>query len=133
MTVEARKAGHGALHIRRQQVKNDFSEVIRTVMEKKVTKLVAQPADRHILMLERQHMNFIPKQILDEVRKQAFHFPLMASVDEVWILETMFYQPGGHFRFELYDDHGRLVATITCEGTTWTSRSGKDGIPICSY
>jgi hypothetical protein len=133
LTVNARETPkNGALQVRRQQVKNDFSEVIRTVMEKKVTKLVAQPADKHVLILERQHMNLVPKQILDEVRKQAVTFPLMASV-EVWILETIGYQPGGHFLFELNDDNDRHLATITCEGTTWTSRSGKDGIPICNY
>jgi len=134
LTVKAQEMPkNGALHVRRQQVKNDFSEVIRTVMEKKVTKLVAQRADKHVLILERQHMNFVPKQILDEVRKQAVTFPLMASVDEVWILETIGYQPGGHFLFELNDDNDRHLATITCEGTAWTSRSGKDGIPICNY
>jgi hypothetical protein len=102
-------------------------------MEKKVTKLVAQPADKHVLILERQHMILVPKQILDEVRKQAVDFPLMASVDEVWILETIGYQPGGHFLFELNDDNDRHLATITCEGTAWASRSGNDGIPICNY
>ena len=132
--IPARTApGNGALDIRRQQVENDFSEVIRTVMEKKVTKLVAQPADKHVLILERQHMNLVPKQILDEVRNQAVNFPLMASVDEVWILETIGYQPGGHYLFELYDNNDRHLAEITCEGTAWTSRSGKDGIPICNY
>ena len=134
LTVKAQEMPkNGALHVRRQQVKNDFSEVIRTVMEKKVTKLVAQQADKHVLILERQHMNLVPKQILDEVRKQAVNFPLMASVDEVWILETIGYQPGGHFLFELNDDNDRHLATITCEGTGWTSRSGRDGIPICNY
>jgi hypothetical protein len=124
---------HGCLHVRRQQVKNDFSEVIRTVMEKKVTRLVAQHADKHVLILERQHMNLVPKQILDEVRKQAVHFPQMAAVDEVWILETIGYDPHGHFLFELNDDNNRHLGTITCEGTRWTSRSGRDGIPICNY
>jgi hypothetical protein len=134
LTVNAQELpGNGALHVRRQQVKNDFSEVIRAVMERKVTKLVAQPADKHVLILERQHMNLVPRQILGEVRKQAVNFPLMASVDEVWILETIGYTQGGHFLFELNDENDRHLATITCQGTAWTSRSGSDGMPICNY
>ena len=124
---------NGLLHVRRQQVKNDFSEVIRTVMEKKVTKLVTQPADKHVLILERQHMNLVPRQIMNEVRRQAVNFSQMASVDEVWILETIGYVPGGHFLFELNDDNDRHLATLTFDGGVWTCRSNKDGIPINNY
>jgi hypothetical protein len=124
---------NGSLHVRRQQVKNDFSEVIRTVMEKKVTKLAAQPADKRVLILERQHMNLVPKQIMDEVRRQAVSYPQMASIDEVWILETIGYAPGGHFMFELNDDTDEHIANLTFHNGVWTSRSGKDGIPICNY
>ena len=126
LTVKAQKMPkNGCLHIRRDAIKNDFSEVIRTVMEKKVTKLAEQPADKRVLILERQHMNLVPKQILDEVRRQAADFPLMASIDEVWILETIGYKLGGHFLFELIDDNDRQVGTITCEGSGWTSRLAK--------
>jgi hypothetical protein len=134
LTVKAQDMPeHGQLNVRRQQMKNDFGEVIRAVMERKVTKLAAQPADKRVLILERQHMNLVPKQIMDEVRKQSVTFPQMASVDEVWILETTGYQPGGHFQFERNDENDRHLATLTFHNGVWTSRSGPDGIPICNY
>ena len=61
-------------------------------------------------------MNLVPKQVRDGVRNQAVNFPLMASVDEVWILETIGYQPGGHFLFELNDDNDRHLATMAARG-----------------
>ena len=62
--------------------RTDFFEVMRTIMWGKVIKHpLVKPNDDDVLILERQNMNFVPKQILDDVRKQAVNFPLMATVD----------------------------------------------------
>ena len=121
--------GHGQLNIRRQQVGCDFGDVVKSALRKKLPKLANQKADKRILMLERQHMNLVPRQILDEVSKQGAAFTQMALVDEIWILETIGYQPGGYFRFELLDDNDRLVAGLDFGAGVCTGRS-KDGMPI---
>jgi hypothetical protein len=72
---------------------NDFGDVVRRVLATKLPKLTKQPADKRVLILERLHMNLVPKQILDEIKKQVPSFPQLADVDEVWILETIGYEP----------------------------------------
>jgi hypothetical protein len=133
LTVIAQDLDPGVLHVRRQQMKNDFPDVIRNVMERKVTKLARQPAEKRVLILERQHMNLEPKRIMDELVRQAPSYPEMGNVHELWILETIGYDSTGHYMFELNDEKDQRLATITCEGKRWTSRAGKDGIPICNY
>jgi hypothetical protein len=88
--------GHGSLLVRRQQVGDDFPDVVRKALATKLPKLTKQKADKRILMLERQHMNLIPDQMQDEIRKQAPDFPALGQVDEIWVLETIGYEPGGY-------------------------------------
>jgi hypothetical protein len=45
--------------------------------------------DRRILLLETQHMNLWPLQILGEVGKLRCRFATLSRVDEIWIVETM--------------------------------------------
>jgi hypothetical protein len=66
--------------------------------------------------------------MLDEVAKQGVAFVQMSAIDEVWILETIGYQPGGYFLFELLID-GKHVADLTFNGGICTGRS-KDGMPV---
>ena len=124
---------HGDLHVRRQQVGNDFADVVRKALTTKLPKLTKQKADKRVLILERQHMNLVPEQMQDEIKRQAPDFPQLAFVDEIWILETIGYEPGGYFLFELNDENNRHLSTMSFHGGVWTSRSGKDGIPICNY
>ena len=104
---------HGQLNVRRQQVGNDFGDVVRKALSTKLPKLTKQKADKRVLILERRHMNLVPEQILDEIRNQRPSFPKLAAVDEIWILETIGYEPGGHFLFELSDDKYEHLATLT--------------------
>jgi hypothetical protein len=105
------KAEPGALHVRRQQIDNDLPDVIEKALKKKLPKLVNTPADRCILLLERQHMNLLPKSMLEEVERRRATFLELAKVDEVWIVETIFYGTpfgGTYLRFELYEN-GHVV------------------------
>jgi hypothetical protein len=119
---------HGQLNVRRQQIGNDFGDVVQRVLIKKLPKLAKQEADRRILILERQHMNLVPDQILDEVVIQSASFPQMSDIHEIWILETIDYQSGGYFQFELLKDR-KHIARLTFNGGVCTGRS-KDGMPI---
>lgn len=132
LTVTTKNVKPGSVHVRRQQVKDDFPDVIRNIMERKVKKLANQPADKRVLILERQHRNLTPEMIMAEIAKQAPSHPDMALIDEVWTLETIGYEGIGHYIFELSDEHGDQFGTITCKGPKWTSRSGKDHLPICN-
>jgi hypothetical protein len=65
LTIKAQHLpGHGQLNVRRQQVGNDFGDVVRRALATKLPKLTKQPADKRVLILERRHMNLVPKQIL---------------------------------------------------------------------
>ena len=99
----------GAVHIRRQQTNDDLADIIEKALRKKLPKLVNTPADRRILLLERQHMNPAPKRMLGEIDQRRALFPELARVDEIWILETVFYGMafgGTYLRFELYENGG---------------------------
>lgn len=97
----------GIVHVRRQQVDDTLGQVIEKALRKKLPKLVNTAADKHILLLERQHMNLLPLNILDEIEKCRASFPDLARVDEIWIIETVFYGTefgGTHLRFEQYEN-----------------------------
>jgi hypothetical protein len=129
LTIKATPlAGHGALHVRRQQVGDDFGDVIAKTLRKKLPKLVAQNADKRILLLERQHMNLVPKQILDEVERQGVGFPEFSAIDEIWILETIGWEQSGPLGFELYRG-GEPVASLWFQDGVLTGRS-EDGVTL---
>jgi len=97
----------GAVHVRRQQIDNSLGDVVERALEKKVPKLVNTPADRRILMLERQHMNLLPEGMLAEIERRRASFPELAKVDEIWVIETILYRTefgGTYLRFELYEN-----------------------------
>lgn len=102
----------GAIHVRRQQIDVNLGDVVEKALKKKVPKLVNTKADKHILLLERQHMNLLPEMMLEEVRKRRASFSELIDVDEMWIIETIFYGTafgGTHLRFERYGENGDLV------------------------
>jgi hypothetical protein len=96
----------GILHVRRQQVEDSLDRVVSKALRKKLPKLVETVATKRILLLERQHMNLYPKRILDEIWKQNALFSDLGHIDEIWIVESMFYGTdfgGTYVRFELYE------------------------------
>ena len=117
-------AGAGSLHVPRQQVADTLGDVIERMLTKKLPKLVNTPATRRVLLLERRHMNLVPKQIFDEIEKRRSSFPALNSVDEIWIVETMFYGTdfgGEYIRFELFEGDA-LTASYDFEGEQLLTR-----------
>lgn len=102
---------NGKLLVRRQQMGNDFGSVIDKVLKNKLPKLVNTAAHKRVLLLERQHMNLLPEQILGEIENQTNMFSQLAQVHEIWIVETMFYDYDGYLRFELYRN-GHLIRSL---------------------
>jgi hypothetical protein len=116
LTIKAKPLpGPGSLKVRRQQVGDNFCDVIGKALTAKLPKLIKQEANKQVLILERQHMNLVPKRILDEIEKQRPRFPKLSAVDEIWILETFGYQQSGCFLFELFR-HDELVASFDQDG-----------------
>jgi hypothetical protein len=97
----------GTLHVRRQQVEDNLDQVIEKALRMKLPKLVNTVADKRILLLERQHMNLSQLRMLDEIERRRPSFPGLESIDEIWILETIFYGTafgGSYLRFELFEN-----------------------------
>ena len=117
-------ASPGSLHVRRQQIDNNLGDVVEKALRKKVPKLVKTAADKHILLLERQHWNLPQESILNEIEKRKAIFPELAKVDEIWLLETIFYgtaSGGSYHRFELYEN-GKFVSSLDFEGSDLLAR-----------
>lgn len=121
----------GVIHVRRQQMEDNLSDVVERALKKKVPKLVNTKADKHILLLERQHRNLTPEMILEEVKKHRASFPALIDVDEIWIVETIFYGTvfgGTYLRFERYGEDGDLVQSYGFDDGILVSESA-DGWP----
>jgi hypothetical protein len=103
--------GKGSLTVRRQQMEDTLNDVIERSLTRKLPKLVQTEADKHLLILERQHMNLFPSRILEKIEAQRSRFPELTSVDEIWILETMFYDREGYLRFERFQN-GELASSL---------------------
>lgn len=82
----------GVLFVRRQQVNDSLSLVVKKALRDKLPKLVNASADKRILLLERQHMNPDPKRIVEEIERLRPSFPDLARVDEIWVVDTCFYE-----------------------------------------
>lgn len=107
--------GKGSLTVRRQQMEDTLNDVIERSLTRKLPKLVQTQADKHLLILERQHMNLFPSRILETIEAQRSKFPELTSVDEIWILETMFYDREGYLRFERFQS-GELAGSLDFRG-----------------
>lgn len=107
--------GKGSLTVRRQQLEDTLDAVIERALARKLPKLVQTEADKHLLILERQHMNLFPSRILEKIDGQRSKFQELSSVDEIWILETMFYDREGYLRFERFKS-GELASSLDFRG-----------------
>ncbi len=106
-------AERGILNVRRQQVDDNLGEIVEKALHKKLPKLVNTHAHRRILLLERQHMLLLPENILGEIERRRDSFPNLAEVDEIWLLETIFYGTafgGTYLRFELLQN-GNIIGS----------------------
>jgi hypothetical protein len=110
--------GPGDLHIRRHQTESNLGQVVEKALRRKLPKLVNTLADKRILLHERQHMTLTPRQILREIEKRRPSFPNLAGVEEIWIIETIFYETafgGTYVRFELHKGD-KIVAIFDFKG-----------------
>ena len=93
-----------------------------------LTKLIRTKADKHILFLERDQFLFFPQLLYAELARQRPKFPLLNDVDEIWLLETIFYDTEGVVMFERCEGDS-VVASMTFVNGDLVGRS-KDGMPV---
>jgi hypothetical protein len=103
---------YSSFRVWRQQVSIDLDKVVEKALRNKLPKLAKTTADQRILMLERQHMNLLPKQIITEIEKLRPFFPDLQKVDEIWLAETIFYATDNTIFFFRYDTEGANQAEI---------------------
>ncbi len=97
----------GSVQVRRQQISDSLGEVIEKALKDKLPKLVSTAADKHLLLLERQHMPLDPEDILREIENRRASFPDLAGVDEIWILDVIGFEidfGGTCVAFSLYEE-----------------------------
>ena len=85
----------GSALIARGSMPKDFNSIIREALVRKLPKLVNTDSDRHILLLERQHISIGDNQILQELETLAPSFPELTKVDETWLVDTSILQSDG--------------------------------------
>ena len=66
----------------------DVRGTVRTALENKLPKLVETEAQKRLLMLERDQWQLDHGTIAAQVEGLRGDFPLMKSIDEIWIAET---------------------------------------------
>ena len=93
---------------------------VEKALTAKLGKLVNTPADMRVLLLERNQWGLREEKIWQEIQLQKKNFPRLSDVDEIWIVETIFYDTStnpnwrGYLDFKCYSDGAaRPVARMT--------------------
>ena len=125
------KTDFSSFLIARQQVSTDLDKVMEKALSAKLPKLAGHDADRRLLMLERQHMNLLPEQILDELDRLRPAMPEFAKVDEIWLVETIAYETEGILFFSRQDEERNLTGEISAvNGRIWTRWEKSMSYPV---
>ena len=129
LTVKRNKynLSQGVVLLGRQQLTNDLDKVIEKALRTKLPKLIRQQAHRRVLFLERNRFNFFPDLIFAEIERQRPNFRLLEKVDEIWHVETIFYEQDSYVYFEL-PKGDELLETFTFQNDVLVEHS-KDGMP----
>lgn len=76
-----------------------FIDVLRTAFARKLPKLVATPADKHILLLEDASSAIGFRRVIDGIDACREEFPQLSGVDEIWIAKTTVWKTAGDVWF----------------------------------
>jgi hypothetical protein len=66
----------------------DLPATVRTALKTKLPKLAQAPAQRRVLILERDQWHVDHAAIAEQIEAQRSDFPLLSAVDAIWIAET---------------------------------------------
>lgn len=73
----------------------NMDKIVEKAIKRKVPKLVRTPADKRILLLQREHITMGDTEILKLIEKFAPDYPDIAKVDEVWSANTSIMESDG--------------------------------------
>lgn len=76
-----------------------FIDVLRTALARKLPKLVATPADKHILLLEDASSAIGFRQVIEGIDACREEFPQLSDVDEIWVAKTVVWKTAGDVWF----------------------------------
>lgn len=93
LTVEVDIDSHGAgeddhVWISRILPADSLSTIVRRALERKLKKLIAEPAARHVLLLEKADFVHAHSKIRVAIDQMSGDFPELAQVDEIWLVIT---------------------------------------------
>lgn len=112
---------HGHCLISRDQVPENLGTNVEKALITKVPKLVNTPADKRILLFERNQTFPGNVQIYNEVVKRQATFPDLTKINEIWFALTVIYETEGRVSFSLIDARG-LVELLTFENGVLKAR-----------
>ena len=66
---------------------DSLSAIVRRALDRKLKKLVAEPATRHVLLLEKADFVHAHSKIRVAIDNLSHEFPELAKVDEIWLVK----------------------------------------------
>jgi len=75
--------------VSRYQGPDTLKQVVRTALERKLPKLVAEKASRRMLLLEKADVAHGHSEIRKAIDELVLDFPKLAQVDEIWLAITI--------------------------------------------
>jgi len=105
-------------------------DTVEKALSTKLRKLKATPADRCILLLEREEFSLDERKILAELEAASPIYPDLAIADEIWVVETV----GTRKPTDEYIEFKRYSGSAVVESFGFYNRRlkdrSKDGMPV---
>lgn len=105
----------GVTVISRGPMPKTLGDIVEEALKRKLPKLVRTPADRRVLLIERQHISLGDTQISAEIERLAPNFPELNEVGEIWIADTSILESEGWTYFRHMDRVRGLVESLAFE------------------
>lgn len=109
----------------RSEVPKDLGDNVEKALRTKLPKLVRTPANKRILLFERDQICLGDIEILTEIEKRRESFPDLSKVDEIWFANTAIYQSEGWVCLSLMDWRGLVELMIFENGALKQRRDGR--------
>ena len=114
----------------RDHVPRDLGSNVEKALKTKLPKLVNTPANKRILLFERDQTFPGDNQIYDEVAKRQATFPDLAKIDEIWFANTAAYETEKWVIFSLVDGRGLVELLIFENGALKQRRDDRPNLGL---
>ncbi len=110
--VYATPSHGGVFALGRQYQDETLGLIVERALRKKLKKLAGTEAECRVLLLERDRFPLSERRVLKEIEARRADFVELATIDQIWFAETMFYERDRCVEFHLYDGN-KLAASLT--------------------